>query len=166
MESQALSAFQVNLRDLGQRPQVYVKLSALLRRVDGRVPQDLNFCRAKLDGLCSIFGENRLLYGSDWPNSDLWAPYEQLLNIFLQGSIGSGVQPNWPCGKVQEWTIPCSHKESASTLPRWARIDFLIACAIVAAPGLSGLFGRFVGAPTMDCRPAGSIGTAVNQRMA
>src|SRR5207245_620383 len=66
MESRALSAFQANLRELGKRPQVYVKLSALLRRVDGRVPQDLNFYRAKLDELWSIFGENRLLYGSDW----------------------------------------------------------------------------------------------------
>jgi L-fuconolactonase len=83
MESQALSIFQVNLRELGQRPPVYVKLSALLQRVDGRVPQDLNFYRAKLDGLWSIFGEKRLLYGSDWPNRDLWARYEQLLNIFL-----------------------------------------------------------------------------------
>jgi L-fuconolactonase len=84
MESRALSAFQANLRELGERPQVYVKLSALLRRADGRVIQDLNFYRAKLDELWNIFGENRLLYGSDWPNSDLWAPYAQLLNIFLQ----------------------------------------------------------------------------------
>jgi len=61
MESQALNAFQVNLREQGQRPQVYVSLSALLRRVDGRVPQELNFYRAKLDGRWSIFGENRLL---------------------------------------------------------------------------------------------------------
>jgi predicted TIM-barrel fold metal-dependent hydrolase len=80
MESQALSAFQVNLREL-RRPQVYVKLSALLRRLDGRVPQDLTFTGPSWTGYGSIFGENRLLYGNDWPNSHLWA---QLLNIFLR----------------------------------------------------------------------------------
>jgi predicted TIM-barrel fold metal-dependent hydrolase len=70
-----------NVRELGKRPQVYVKISEVLRRVDGRVPTDLNFYRPKLDELFGIFGEDRLLFGSDWPNSDNWAPYSQVLGI-------------------------------------------------------------------------------------
>ena len=89
-DTQALSTFQANLRELAKRPQVYVKLSALLRRVDGRVPQDLDFYRAKLDELWSIFGENRLMYASDWPNSDLWTPYGPLLDIYLQYFTAKG----------------------------------------------------------------------------
>jgi L-fuconolactonase len=87
---QARKAFQATLRELGKRPQVYVKLSALLRRVEGRVPQDLNFYRPMLDELCSFFGENQLMYGSDWPNSDLLAPYELLLHVVRQYFTAKG----------------------------------------------------------------------------
>jgi len=89
-DSQARKAFQATLRELGKRPQVYVKLSALLRRVDGRVPQDLHFYSPMLDELCSFFGENQVMYGSDWPNSDLLAPYEQLLNVVRQYFTAKG----------------------------------------------------------------------------
>lgn len=70
-----------NLRELGKRPQVYVKISEVLRRVGGAVPTDLSFYRPKLDELFGIFGEDRLLFGSDWPNSDTWAPYPQVFRI-------------------------------------------------------------------------------------
>jgi L-fuconolactonase len=89
-ESRALSAFLANLQELGSRPQVYVKLSAFLRRVDGRVPKDLSFYRAKLEELWDIFGENRLLYGSDWPNSDLWVGYAEQLDVLRQYFIAKG----------------------------------------------------------------------------
>jgi predicted TIM-barrel fold metal-dependent hydrolase len=46
-----------NLRELGQRPQVYVKISEVLRRVEGRVPTDLGFYRPKLDEIFGIFGD-------------------------------------------------------------------------------------------------------------
>ncbi len=84
IQLQALRAYQANLRELGKRPQVYAKLSAVLRRVEGRVPQDLNFYRPRLDELWKIFGEDRLIYASDWPNSDLWAPYGQVFNLIRQ----------------------------------------------------------------------------------
>lgn len=70
-----------NVAELAQRPQVYVKVSQVLRRVDGRVPEDLAFYRAHLDGIFALFGEDRLLYGSDWPNSDQWAPYPVVLRL-------------------------------------------------------------------------------------
>ena len=31
--------------------------------------------------LYGIFGEDRVLYGSDWPNSDQWAPYPKVLGL-------------------------------------------------------------------------------------
>ena len=43
-------------------PQVYVKLSEILRRVDGKVIEDPAFYRARLDELYGIFGEDRVLY--------------------------------------------------------------------------------------------------------
>jgi predicted TIM-barrel fold metal-dependent hydrolase len=69
------------LRELAQRPQVYVKGSAVLRRVNGRVPTDMGFYRARLDTLYELFGPDRLVYGSDWPNSDHVGTYAQVFRV-------------------------------------------------------------------------------------
>ena len=44
-------------------------------------PRTLAFYRDRLDELYGIFGEDRVLYGSDWPNSDQWAPYGAVLAL-------------------------------------------------------------------------------------
>jgi predicted TIM-barrel fold metal-dependent hydrolase len=80
-DAAAGKAYQEHLRELGKRPQVYVKVSAVLRRVNGHVPDDPNFYRPRLDEFWEIFGENRLFYGSDWPNSDQWGSYPQVLSV-------------------------------------------------------------------------------------
>ena len=77
----ALQRYQADLRELGKRPQVFVKISEVLRRANGKVPLDLNFYRTRLDEFWDIFGQDRLIYGSDWPNSDLWASYPQVLKL-------------------------------------------------------------------------------------
>ncbi len=77
----ARDAYQANLRELGRRPQVYVKVSAILREENGRISQGLDFYRPRLDEIWDIFGEDRLLYGSDWPHSDQWGDYGQVLAI-------------------------------------------------------------------------------------
>ncbi|HTX34093.1 MAG TPA: amidohydrolase family protein [Bryobacteraceae bacterium] len=74
-EAPARAAYQRDLREFAHRPQVYVKISQVLRRVNGRIPEDVEFYRARLDELWDVFGEDRVLYGSDWPNSDQMAPY-------------------------------------------------------------------------------------------
>jgi predicted TIM-barrel fold metal-dependent hydrolase len=80
-EPAARKAYYADLHELGARPQVFVKISSVLRRVDGRVPEDLGFYRAHLDELWSIFGDDRVIYGSDWPNCDHWAEYPHVLKI-------------------------------------------------------------------------------------
>ena len=89
-DTAAHRAYEANLHELGKRKQVYVKVSEVLRRVDGRVPDDANFYRPRLDQLWEIFGEDRLIYGSDWPNSDLWAPYAQVLNVVREYFTAKG----------------------------------------------------------------------------
>lgn len=80
-EPAARAELQAHLRELGKRPQVYVKVSEVLRHVDRRVPTDLNFYRSRLDEIWDTFGQDRLMYGSDWPNSDHWGTYPQVLNL-------------------------------------------------------------------------------------
>ncbi len=77
----ARTALQASLVELGKRPQVYVKISEALHHVGGQVRRDLDFYRSRLDEIWDIFGPDRLLYGSDWPNSDHSAPLWQELRV-------------------------------------------------------------------------------------
>ncbi|WP_420150555.1 amidohydrolase family protein [Spirosoma sp.] len=81
---------EADLQELGKRPQVYVKISEVLRRVDGKIPQSLSFYQDRLDQLFGIFGEDRLLYGSDWPNSDQWLPFNAGLNLVKEYFTAKG----------------------------------------------------------------------------
>ena len=49
--------------------------------MNGRVPALAAFYRDRLDPLCELFGENRILFGSDWPNCDNVAPIETVVGI-------------------------------------------------------------------------------------
>src|ERR1035437_6264610 len=77
----ARTALQASLLELGKRPQVYVKMSEVLHPVGGHVHYDLDFYRSRLDEIWDIFGPDRLIYGSDWPNSDHSAPLRQELKV-------------------------------------------------------------------------------------
>ena len=74
-------AYLAILKEIAQRPNMNVKLSAILRRVDGQVSMDLSSYKARLDLLVATFGEDRILFGSDWPNSDGVAPVDQVFRI-------------------------------------------------------------------------------------
>jgi L-fuconolactonase len=89
-EEKALRAYDADLRELGKRPQVFIKMSEVPRRVAGKVSRDLNFYRPRLDQLWDIFGEDRVMYGSDWPNSDLWGPYGFALGLVREYVAGKG----------------------------------------------------------------------------
>ena len=58
-----------------------IKLSEIPVRVDGVVPNDPAFYKARLDAIWDVFGEDHILYGSDWPNSDHVATYDETLTI-------------------------------------------------------------------------------------
>lgn len=75
-----------NLEGLGKNPNVFVKLSEVPERVRGELTTSPAVYRKKLDPLWEIFGEDHVLYGSDWPNSDHVASYGETLAI-LQGYV-------------------------------------------------------------------------------
>jgi L-fuconolactonase len=62
------------LRDLAARKQIYVKGSAVLNQ-----PAALR--KPKLDEIWQRFGEDRVIFGSDWPNSDGVGTYDEVLTI-------------------------------------------------------------------------------------
>ena len=60
------------MRRAAVHPQVYCKVSGMmdLRSTVKPAPTDLEFYAPVLDALWDLFGEDRLIYGSDWPVSD------------------------------------------------------------------------------------------------
>jgi L-fuconolactonase len=83
-EPSARETYMRDLRALGQRANVFVKGSEVLRRIDGTVSTDLSSYRAWLDEIWDTFGEDRLIFGSDWPNSDQTSPFADTFNIVHQ----------------------------------------------------------------------------------
>jgi L-fuconolactonase len=108
----ARKSCEADLQELGKRPQVYVKISEVLRRVDGTIPQALSFYRARLDELFGIFGEDRLLFGSDWPNSDHWLPF----------NVGLGLVGEYFNGKSRTVAEKYFWKNSVAAY-RWQKRD-------------------------------------------
>ncbi len=80
------------MREFRQRPRVFVKVTEVLRTVDGKIPEDLEFYRPRLDEIYETFGPDRVLYGSDWPNSDHWLPVEAGMKIVREYFMAKGPQ--------------------------------------------------------------------------
>jgi predicted TIM-barrel fold metal-dependent hydrolase len=81
-EEKARGEYHGYLRELAKRPLIFAKLSAVLR-MDGdrKVPYELKAHKSRLDLLYETFGPDRVVYGSDWPNSDPSAPYTAVLKV-------------------------------------------------------------------------------------
>lgn len=77
----ANSDARMPLDEFVDRKNVFAKVSWILRRVDGQVPQDLAYYREALDEVWAAFGAGRVVYGSNWPVSNLQAPYASVLRI-------------------------------------------------------------------------------------
>jgi L-fuconolactonase len=77
----ARAAYEANLMELSRRPRIFVKGSEIVKRVDGRVSVDVGLYKAGLDRLWDLFGEDRMFFGSDWPNSDTLASYDDTFGV-------------------------------------------------------------------------------------
>ncbi len=79
-EPAAREAYWTLLRQLAQNKNVFVKLSEAeaARSEQGGGP---GFYKDVLDSLWNIFGEDQVLYASDWPNSDHHATYMKTITI-------------------------------------------------------------------------------------
>jgi len=78
----ARSMYDASIKRLSQRQQVYVKVSHVRHPgPDGKIASDLASYRPKLDEIFETFGPDRLIYGSDWPNSDSVGTYLQVFSL-------------------------------------------------------------------------------------
>jgi L-fuconolactonase len=74
-------AYEKVVAEIGKRPQIYVKLSSVAHRINGQVSLDVNTYRSRLDYLIGVFGEDRIIFGSDYPNSDGVAPVDKVVGV-------------------------------------------------------------------------------------
>jgi L-fuconolactonase len=86
-EAPAREEYWSLLRRLASNKNVFVKLSEVIA---ARIEETggPGFAQERLDALWEIFGENHVLYASDWPNSDHHATYQETVSI-----IRSYVEP-------------------------------------------------------------------------
>jgi L-fuconolactonase len=68
LEGSAKAGAEASLRELAKRPTVYVKVSQVMRIVGGKPSTDPAVYNPVLDYLFDTFGEDKLIFGSDWPN--------------------------------------------------------------------------------------------------
>ena len=89
-DSEARPAAESAFRELGRRPQVYAKVSGVLRRVGDSTPLELSYYRESLDRLWENFGRDRLVYGSNWPVSNRYATYPAVLRVVREYFAAKG----------------------------------------------------------------------------
>jgi L-fuconolactonase len=89
-EGAARASYDASMKAFRERPNIYVKVSEVLRRVEGKIPEEPAFYRPRLDEIWDVFGADRVLFGSDWPNSDQWLPVPAGFQIVREYFMAKG----------------------------------------------------------------------------
>lgn len=80
---------------IAKSPNVSMKVSGLLEQVRGEAgksPTDTEYYLPVLDHLWDHFGEDRLIFGSNWPVSDRGAPYEAFYKVVSEYFGEKGIE--------------------------------------------------------------------------
>jgi L-fuconolactonase len=81
------------IRAVARFTNVHMKVSGLVEGSgmrDGRAPADVEFYRPVLDAVWDAFGEDRVIYGSNWPVSTRFADYATVLGIVTEYFVAKG----------------------------------------------------------------------------
>lgn len=79
------------LKAVAKHPNVYCKVSALYGRVKKQpAPKSLDFYKPILDLAVESFGEDRIVFGSDWPVSESTADYTAVVELVKEYFAGQG----------------------------------------------------------------------------
>jgi len=84
-------SWREGMQEAARHPNVYCKVSALVEQTERKpAPRELDYYRPVLDTLWQLFGEDRLLFGSNWPVSERGAPLETVLGIVREYFTAKG----------------------------------------------------------------------------
>ena len=85
--------WQSNIQKAAKHSNVFAKISALVEGAarDGKsAPVDVAFYKPYIDVVWNAFGDDRVIYGSNWPVSDGAADYETLQRIVMEYAAQKG----------------------------------------------------------------------------
>jgi predicted TIM-barrel fold metal-dependent hydrolase len=97
------TAWREGLKAAGQQKNIFLKVSALTEQTDesfksyGHAPRDTAYYRPILDHCWECFGEDRLVYGSNWPVSEKGGTYADEFKIVSEyfAAKGDGVSEKY-----------------------------------------------------------------------
>ena len=67
-DATAKASIDASIRELAKRDRIYIKVSEVMQVVNEKPALDVALYKPGLDYLFDAFGENKLVFGSDWPN--------------------------------------------------------------------------------------------------
>ena len=85
--------WQQGIEAAAKHPNVFCKISALVEGAarDGKTaPVDLTFYRPYIDVVWNAFGDDRVIYGSNWPVSEYAADYQTLQRLVMEYAAEKG----------------------------------------------------------------------------
>lgn len=75
-------AWREGMQAAARHPNVFCKVSALVEQTARTpAPRDVDYYRPVLDALWTLFGEDRLIFGSNWPVSENGAPFATVVDV-------------------------------------------------------------------------------------
>ena len=86
------------IQGAAQHKSVFCKVSGLVEgtgKTDGKAPSDVEFYRPTLDVVWGAFGADRVIYGSNWPVSERFAPcavVQQVVTDYFSGKGDDAVE--------------------------------------------------------------------------
>ena len=113
-----LPTYQALIRELAARPNIFVKLSQVYHPdADGKVSMVYEPIRARLEYLFGAFGEDRVMFGSDYPNSYGVATIPQAVEVmqrfYADKSQAAAEKYFWKnSARVYRWTPRTSDQPS------------------------------------------------------
>jgi len=85
--------WKTGIQTAAKHQNIYCKISALVEGAarDGQeAPDDPAFYKPYIDVVWNAFGDDRVIYGSNWPVSDMAASYEKLQRIVMEYAAEKG----------------------------------------------------------------------------
>lgn len=87
--------WKMGIESAAKHKNVFCKISALVEgaaRDGNKAPREVDFYRPYIDVVWNAFGDERVIYGSNWPVSDNAADYETLQRIALEYAMSRGLE--------------------------------------------------------------------------
>lgn len=93
LKEKDIAEYNEVLSKISQLPNIYAKVSSVLLKMKGKTIENPEFYKERLDKMWTTFGEDRLIYGSNWPVSDLFnGDYSQIFSLVDQYFTSKGAE--------------------------------------------------------------------------